>query len=82
MKLTSAGLAFAHCYREVVEQKSESTVESLMQKGINIKPRNELQLKHDVQHVYEATVEVVDAVYWSTVLPGLDPKLKYPTAQK
>lgn len=82
MKLTSAGSAFAYCYTEVVRQRAESTAESMRQRGIKIGPRTEKQMTHDVQHVYEATVEVVDAVYWSTVLKALDSKLRYPTSQK
>lgn len=82
MKLSSAGLAYAYCYMEVVRQKAQRTVYTMRDRGIKIGLRTEKQMTHDVQHVYEATVEVGDEVYWSAVLTGHDVKLKYPTAQK
>ncbi|KAI1713806.1 hypothetical protein Ddc_11698 [Ditylenchus destructor] len=71
-KLTSAGMVYAlYCVKDL-----QSKIKGKFAK------RTVDQVAHDISHLYEGTVEVVDLVYWESVLPYMNVELKYVTPQK
>lgn len=58
------------------------TVDDIRARVPNVPNRTPKQLRHDIEHIFEATVEVVDTEYWRRALPFVEATLKYPTPQK
>ncbi|KAI1713802.1 hypothetical protein Ddc_11694 [Ditylenchus destructor] len=71
-KLTCAGTAYALCCVKDLEKRVQAKF-----------PKYTMKLLHmDIAHIYQATVEVVDAEYWRIALPSLALELKHTNAQK